>query len=69
MAAQGFSTEYGARNLRREIQKSIEDPLSELLLQNKFKGADKIKIDLKVGKFEFLPIIPRSRKKATSKSR
>ncbi|MFL3051957.1 MAG: ATP-dependent Clp protease ATP-binding subunit [Candidatus Neomarinimicrobiota bacterium] len=66
---QGFSLEYGARNLRREIQKSIEDPLSELLLQNKFKDADKIKIDLKAGKFEFLPIMPRSRKRTTSKSR
>ena len=69
LAAQGFSTEYGARNLRREIQKSIEDPLSELLLQNKFKGTDKIKIDFKSGKFEFSPIIPRVRSKAISKSR
>ena len=69
MADQGFSIEYGARNLRREIQKSIEDPLSELLLQNKFKSADKIKIDLKAGKFEFLPIILRSKKKATLKPR
>ena len=34
LAIQGFSSEYGARNLRREIQKSIEDPLSELLLKN-----------------------------------
>ena len=69
LADQGFSIEYGARNLGREIQKSIEDPLSELLLQNKFKDADKIKIDLKAGKFEFLPIMPRSRKRTTSKSR
>ena len=30
LAIQGFSSEYGARNLRREIQKSIEDPHSEL---------------------------------------
>ena len=67
LAIQGFSFEYGARNLRREIQKSIEDPLSELLLKNKFNDVDKIKIDLKAGKYEFIPISPKARKKAPTK--
>jgi len=68
IANQGFSFEYGARNLRREIQKSIEDPLSELLLQNKFKKADKIKIELSGGIFKFFPVPPKTRKKTISKS-
>ena len=67
LAIQGFSSEYGARNLRREIQKSIEDPLSELLLKNKFNGVDKIKIDFKAGSYEFIPIAPKARKKASTK--
>ena len=67
LAIQGFSSEYGARNLRREIQKSIEDPLSELLLKNKFNDVDKIKIDLKAGKYEFIPVSPKARKKAPTK--
>ena len=68
LANQGFSSEYGARNLRREIQKSIEDPLSELLLRNKFKKVNKIKIDIKAGIFEFLPVLVKSKKTVTSKS-
>ena len=67
LAIQGFSSEYGARNLRREIQKSIEDPLSELLLKNKFNDVDKIKIDFKAGRYEFIPIAPKARKKASTK--
>ena len=67
LAIQGFSSEYGARNLRREIQKSIEDPLSELLLKNKFNDVDKIKIDFKAGRYEFVPIVPKARKKASTK--
>ena len=67
LAIQGFSSEYGARNLRREIQKSIEDPLSELLLKNKFNDVDKIKIDFKAGRYEFIHIAPKARKKASTK--
>ena len=32
LSKKGFSLEYGVRFLRREIQNSIENPLSELLL-------------------------------------
>ena len=68
LAIQGFSSEYGARNLRREIQKSIEDPLSELLLKNKFSDVNKIKIDFKAGRYEFTSIASKARKKAPAKS-
>ena len=68
LAIQGFSSEYGARNLRREIQKSIEDPLSELLLKNKFSDVNKIKIDFKAGRYEFTSIASKARKKAPTKN-
>ncbi len=41
-----FQPSYGARPMRRAIQKEIEDPLSEELLRGKFKEASRIKVSL-----------------------
>ena len=62
----GFNPEYGVRFLRREIQNSLEDPLSELLLAKAFSKAKGIKVDVKQKIFEFLPV---SRKVSKSKSK
>jgi len=51
----GFDAKYGARHLRREIQNSLEDPLSELLLENAFADSTAIKIDAHNNKFIFIP--------------
>ena len=67
LAKEGFSSEYGARHLRRTIQSAIEDPLSELLLSKAFDKYSRIKIDVKSGKFEFLPI-PQKKQKKSEKS-
>ena len=67
LAKEGFSPEYGARHLRRTIQSAIEDPLSELLLSKTFDKCSRIKIDVKSGKFEFLPI-PQKKQKKSEKS-
>jgi len=40
----GYNPEFGARPLRRAIERFIEDPLSEDLLRGKFKGKSLIKI-------------------------
>jgi ATP-dependent Clp protease ATP-binding subunit ClpC len=42
----GYNPEFGARPLRRAIEHYIEDPLSESLLQGRFKGQKLIKIDV-----------------------
>ncbi len=42
----GYNPEFGARPLRRAIEHYIEDPLSESLLQGRFKGEKLIKIDV-----------------------
>ena len=34
MAGKGYDPQYGARPLHRAIQKYIEDPLAEYILQN-----------------------------------
>ncbi len=43
---QGFESQYGARPLRRTIQRCLGDPLSEELIKGKFKEAKKIKVIL-----------------------
>ncbi|MCK5494431.1 MAG: hypothetical protein KAJ14_15070, partial [Candidatus Omnitrophica bacterium] len=47
ISEKGFSPEYGARPLKREIQKLLINPLSVKIIQNKFKDGDKIDIDVK----------------------
>ncbi len=42
----GYNPEFGARPLRRAIEHYIEDPLSEILLQGRFKEQKLIKIDV-----------------------
>ena len=67
LSKNGFSLEYGVRFLRREIQNSIENPLSELLLAGKqFKDVAGVKIDVRNNMFIFEPINFK-RKKITNK--
>lgn len=46
IANEGFDPEYGARPLRRSIQKNVEDLLSEALLREEIKKGQKINIGL-----------------------
>ena len=45
IADKGFDEKYGARPLNRAIQKYIEDPLAEEIIQKNIKEGDLIKID------------------------
>ena len=46
IATEGFDKIYGARPLRRVIQRLIEDPLSEELLRFKYKAGDTIVVGI-----------------------
>jgi ATP-dependent Clp protease ATP-binding subunit ClpC len=46
LIAEGFEPQYGARPMKRTIQKRLGDPLSEELLKGRFKDARKIKVVL-----------------------
>ncbi|SHF09104.1 ATP-dependent Clp protease ATP-binding subunit ClpC [Seinonella peptonophila] len=50
LAKEGFDPTYGARPLRRAIQKNIEDRLSEELLSGQISEGDTVVIDEKDGK-------------------
>ena len=47
LARRGFNPIYGARPLKRVIRQMVENPLSKLLLAQKFIEGDNIKIDVK----------------------
>jgi len=45
LAKEGFDPQYGARPLRRAIQRLVEDPLSDAMLRGRFSAGDEIIID------------------------
>jgi ATP-dependent Clp protease ATP-binding subunit ClpC len=54
LAKQGYDPAFGARPLRRAIQKFIESPLSIELLGGKFTGGGIVKVDVADDKLVFL---------------
>ena len=44
---EGYQPQYGARPLRRTIQKLLGDPLSEEMIKGRFKNVRKIKVVLR----------------------
>src|SRR5690606_37025133 len=49
LADKGFDPQFGARPLRRAIQKYVEDPMAESILQNDLEEGAKITVDHKKG--------------------
>jgi ATP-dependent Clp protease ATP-binding subunit ClpC len=46
LAKAGFDPVYGARPLKRTIQREVENPLSKRIIAGEFKEGDRIKVDL-----------------------
>ena len=46
LAEKGYSQRFGARPLRRAIQRYLEDPLSEMILTAEFGAGDEIQADI-----------------------
>jgi ATP-dependent Clp protease ATP-binding subunit ClpB len=49
LAAKGYDPAYGARPLKRVIQKELQDPLARLLLEGKIKDGDTIQVSTEAG--------------------
>ena len=47
LANQGYDPAYGARPLKRVIQRTVQDPLAEQILGGKVKDGDKVKVTAK----------------------
>lgn len=67
IADKGFDQKYGARPLTRAIQKYVEDPLAEQIINSEIEEGDAITIDLK-GKDEKEEISVSVKKKAKAGS-
>ena len=59
---EGFDKVYGARPLRRVIQRVIEDPLSEELLRLKHGPGDSVVVDVSDGDIK-MSLVPRAPKR------
>ena len=53
LASEGFDPQFGARPLRRAVQRLIEDPLSEEVLLGRFSVGDTIRVEIEDGKVFF----------------
>jgi ATP-dependent Clp protease ATP-binding subunit ClpB len=53
LAAEGYDPTYGARPLKRAIQRSILNPLAKLILEGKIKDGDRVLVDYRDGAFTF----------------
>ena len=58
LAKDGYSENYGARPLRRLIQKKIEDPIAEEILTGEYKHGDTIRLKLDNDRIVFERITP-----------
>jgi ATP-dependent Clp protease ATP-binding subunit ClpC len=65
---EGFDKVYGARPLRRVIQRVIEDPLSEELLRLKHGPGDTVIVDLTEGEVK-MSLVPKSKEKRERKDK
>jgi len=53
LAEEGYDPVYGARPLKRVIQREIQDPLALRLLQGDFGEGDKVTVEYRDGRFVF----------------
>ena len=53
LVEQGFDPVFGARPLKRSIQRALENPLSQKLLAGEFASGSTIKVDIKDGALVF----------------
>lgn len=63
IAEKGFDPEYGARPLKRAIQKYLEDPLAEEIIKSKIQEGDTIKVSLDKEKNELVLKVNKQKQK------
>ena len=51
LAKEGYDAKYGARPLRKTIQRRLEDPLADMFLMGKLENAESVSIDYKKDEF------------------
>ena len=64
----GYDEKFGARPLKRAIQKHVEDPLAEEIIKSNLKEGDCINMDLNKEKNALLVVIKKKKNKQASDS-
>jgi ATP-dependent Clp protease ATP-binding subunit ClpB len=54
LVQRGWDPVYGARPLKRAIQRMVQDPLAMMLLEGKFTDGDTVEVDAKGGELTFV---------------
>jgi ATP-dependent Clp protease ATP-binding subunit ClpB len=57
LAAEGFDPMYGARPLKRTIQRRIQDTLAMKILDGEIHEGDNVRVDFADGDFTFTPVV------------
>jgi len=68
LIGKGYEPEFGARPLRRAVERFLEDPLAEELLKERFRGASGIRVEMDQQKLLFLPERNAAKKTASGRS-
>ena len=66
ISEKGYDKNFGARPLKRAIQKYFEDPLAEEIISSNISEGDSIKVDLKKDKTGLVIKVTKSKKKINS---
>jgi ATP-dependent Clp protease ATP-binding subunit ClpC len=66
---QGYDEKFGARPLKRAIQKYIEDPLAEEIIKSSFKDGEKVTMDLNKEKNGLAVIKKKSKRSSKENSK
>jgi ATP-dependent Clp protease ATP-binding subunit ClpB len=53
LAEAGWDPTYGARPLKRAIQRQVENPLALRLLEGEFEEGDTVRVDVEDGELTF----------------
>jgi ATP-dependent Clp protease ATP-binding subunit ClpB len=58
LAEEGYEPRFGARPLKRTIQRRLQNPLALRLLRGEFKPGQTIRVDFEKGEFTFAALVP-----------
>src|SRR5256714_9889914 len=56
----GYDPQYGARPMRRAVERYLEDPFAEELLRGNVKGGDVVHVGVNNGKLVFKAVAPQA---------
>ena len=58
LADEGYDPHFGARPLKRTLQRRVQNPLAMKLLEGAFKAGDTVEVKFASGQYEFRAMKP-----------